>query len=143
MEWVQNYDPLGSAVGSTLLAAAPVTALLGLLVAGVSAHRAALAGLALALTVAIWGYRMPTDAAMGAALYGAGFGLLPIGWIVVAAVFMFQLTLVSGQFEIVKRSVASISPDQRMQALLIAFSFGAFVEGRPALARRWPFQRRC
>jgi len=129
LDWVQNYDPLGSAIGSTLLAAAPVTALLGLLVVGVSAHRAALAGLLAALGVAIWGYGMPTDAALAAAAYGAGFGLLPIGWIVVAAVFMFQLTLVSGQFEIVKRSVAAISPDQRMQALLIAFSFGAFVEG--------------
>lgn len=129
MDWVQKYDPLSFVSLSTLLAAAPVTLLLGLLVAGVSAHRAALAGLAVALAVAIWGYGMPTDAALAAAGYGAGFGLLPIGWIVVAAVFMFQLTVVSGQFEIVKRSVASISPDQRMQALLIAFSFGAFVEG--------------
>jgi len=129
VEWIQNYDPLGSAVASTLLAAAPVTLLLGLLVAGVAAHRAALAGLAAALSVAIWGYGMPGDAALAAAGYGAGFGLLPIGWIVVAAVFMFQLTVVSGQFEIIKRSVASISPDQRMQALLIAFSFGTFIEG--------------
>ena len=66
---------------------------------------------------------------MAAAGQGAAFGLLPIGWIVVAAVFMFHLTVISGQFDVVKRSVAAISPDQRMQALLIAFSFGTFVEG--------------
>lgn len=129
MNWVQVYDPLGSSLLSTLLAAAPVCVLLGLLVAGLAAERAAIAGLVAALCVAIFGFGMPGQPALAAAAYGAAFGLLPIGWIVVAAVFMFQLTVVSGQFDVVKRSVAAISPDQRMQALLIAFSFGTFVEG--------------
>ncbi|MGE0607714.1 MAG: L-lactate permease [Pirellulales bacterium] len=127
--WVQVYDPLGSPWLSTALAAAPIVVLLGLLVAGWSAHRSALAGLLLALATAVWGFGMPGNAALAAAGYGAGFGLLPIGWIVVAAVFLYHLTVRSGQFEIVKRSVAAISPDQRMQALLIAFSFGSFIEG--------------
>ena len=72
---------------------------------------------------------MPLSAALMSAVHGACFGLLPIGWIVLAAVFLFHLTVRSGQFEIVKHSVAAISPDRRMQALLIAFSFGTFVEG--------------
>jgi lactate permease len=83
----------------------------------------------IAMGVAIVGFGMPTSLALAAALYGAAFGLLPIGWIVLAAVFLYQLTVRSGSFEIVKQSVAAISPDRRMQALLIAFSFGAFVEG--------------
>ncbi len=127
--WVQNYDPLGSQWLSTLLAAAPIVVLLGLLVAGVSAARAAFAGLATALAVAIFGFGMPASAALAAAGNGAAFGLLPIGWIVLAAVFLYQLTVRAGQFDVVKQSVAALSPDRRMQALLIAFSFGTFVEG--------------
>jgi len=129
MDWVQNYDPLNSPLASTLLAGAPIVALLGLIVAGVSAPRAAAVGLTTALVVAVFGFGMPGDAAVAAAVYGACFGLLPIGWIVLAAVFLFQLTVRSGQFEVVKCSVASISPDRRMQALLIAFCFGTFIEG--------------
>ncbi|MFO0948436.1 MAG: lactate permease LctP family transporter [Planctomycetota bacterium] len=129
MEWVQVYDPLGAAWLSTAVAASPVVVLLGLLVAGVSAPRAAFAGLICALSVATLAFGMPVSTAFAAAGYGALFGLLPIGWIVLSAVFLFQLTVASGQFDVVKRSVAAISPDRRMQALLIAFSFGAFVEG--------------
>jgi len=129
MSWVQVYDPLESVWLSTLLAAAPILFLLGLLVAGVRAHLAALVGLAAALAVAVLGFGMPLAPALASAGYGACFGLLPIGWIVVAAVFLYHLTVRSGQFDVVKRSVAAISPDRRMQALLIAFSFGTFVEG--------------
>jgi lactate permease len=129
MPWIQVYDPFHSPWLSTLAAAAPVIGLLGLLALGVHAHRAAAVGLVTALVVAIVGFGMPADAAFAAAGYGACFGLLPIGWIVVAAVFLYHLTVRSGQFEIVKRSVAAISPDRRLQALLIAFSFGTFVEG--------------
>jgi lactate permease len=129
MHWVQVYDPFHSPWLSTLAAGTPVIALLGLLALGVHAHRAAVIGLIIALVVATAGFGMPAGAAFAAAGYGACFGLLPIGWIVVAAVFLYQLTVHSGQFEIVKRSVASISPDRRLQALLIAFSFGTFVEG--------------
>jgi lactate permease len=129
MDWVQVYDPLGSAFWSPLAAGLPIIVLLGLLVSGVPAPRAALAGLAAALLVAIGAFKMPVSAALAAAACGGCFGLLPIGWIVLAAVFLYQLTVRSGQFDIVKRSVIAISPDQRMQALLIAFSFGTFLEG--------------
>jgi lactate permease len=127
--WVQAYDPLGQQFLSSVVAGMPIIVLLGLLVVGVSAPRAALAGLGTALAVAVVVFRMPASAAVAAAGFGACFGLLPIGWIVLAAVFLFHLTELSGQFEIVKRSVAAISPDRRMQALLIAFCFGSFLEG--------------
>ncbi len=129
MDWVQIYDPLGAAWLSTLMAASPIVVLLGLLVVGQPAPRAAVVGLIVALAVATAGFGMPASGAAAAALYGACFGLLPIGWIVLSAVFLFHLTVRAGQFEVVKHSVAAISPDRRMQALLIAFSFGTFVEG--------------
>jgi lactate permease len=127
--WVQTYDPLGSAWLSPLVSGVPILLLLGLLVLGVSAPVAALAGLASALVVAIAAYHMPASMALASAGYGSCFGLLPIGWIVFSAVFLYHLTVRTGQFEVVKRSVAAISPDRRMQALLIAFSFGTFLEG--------------
>lgn len=129
MEWVQVYDPLGSPLLSTLLAALPIVLLLGLLASGFSAPMSAAIGLIAALLSAVVGFGMPIDAALASAGYGACFGLLPIGWIVFAAVFLYHLTVRAGQFEIIKQSVAAISPDRRMQALLIAFSFGAFIEG--------------
>jgi lactate permease len=129
MEWVQNYDPLSSAALSTIAAGLPIVVLLGLLVLGVAAPRAALAGLLAALAVAIGVFHMPAGAALTAAAYGGCYGLLPIGWIVLAAVFLYHLTVRSGQFDVVKRSVTAISPDRRMQALLIAFCFGTFLEG--------------
>src|SRR6516225_851446 len=135
--WTQVYDPLNSPVLSPLLAAVPVVLLLGLLATGrVSAQVAALAGLVAALLVAVLAY-VPQSAdvagwaptMLAAAGYGAAFGLFPIGWIVLAAIFLYAMTVETGQFEIVKHSVASLSDDRRIQALLIAFSFGAFVEG--------------
>ncbi len=129
MEWVQNYNPLASAVWSPLVAALPILVLSGLLLAGATAPRAAISGLITALVVAVGAFKMPFSAAMAAAGYGACFGLMPIGWIVLAAVFLYNLTVRSGQFEVVKHSVAAISPDRRIQALLIAFSFGSFLEG--------------
>jgi lactate permease len=144
MTFTQIYDPLHSAVWSPLLAAVPVVLLLGLLATGrVSAPLAALVGLAAALAVAIFAYVPAMESPAGlwertliwaptmlaAAANGAAFGLLPIGWIVLAAIFLYTITVDTGQFEIVKHSVASLSADRRLQALLIAFSFGAFVEG--------------
>jgi lactate permease len=129
IEFTQSYDPLGHELLSSLVAGAPIIVLLGLLVVGVSAPRAALAGLGTALAVAVVLFKMPIQAALASAGYGACFGLLPIGWIVLAAVFLFHLTERSGQFEVVKQSVTAISPDRRIQALLIAFCFGAFLEG--------------
>src|SRR6516164_6844209 len=135
--WTQVYDPLNSPILSPLLAAVPVVLLLGLLATGrVSAQMAALVGLVAALLVAVFAY-VPQSAEvtdwaptmLAAAGFGAAFGLLPIGWIVLAAIFLYAMTVETGQFEIVKHSVASLSEDRRIQALLIAFSFGAFVEG--------------
>jgi lactate permease len=130
MVWLHVYDPLSWQLLSTLVATLPLVALLGLLaVAGWSAHAAAGAGLATALAIAMGIVGMPADAAVAAALYGAGFGLFPIGWIIVTAMFLYQLALEAGALEIMKRSVTRLSADHRMQALLIAFSFGAFLEG--------------
>ena len=130
MVWTQPYNPTGSELLSTLAAAAPVVVLLGALaLAGWSAPRAAAAGLLTALAVAIGIYGMPWQSAIAAAAYGACFGLFPIGWIVFTAVFLYILTVEAGAFEKVKASVVAISPDRRLQALLIAFSFGAFLEG--------------
>jgi len=130
MEWIQVYNPTGSVILSTLLAALPIVVLLGTLGwFGWPAPRAAAAGLAAALAVAVLAYEMPWQAAAAAAIYGACFGLFPIGWIVLGAVFLYCLTVETGEFEKIKSSVTALSPDRRIQALLIAFSFGAFVEG--------------
>ncbi len=143
MPWTQNYDPCASAFWSPLVAALPVLLLLGLLASGrASAHVAALAGLAAALLAAVFVF-VPAEASdpdgpgllgwartvLAAAGHGAAFGLFPIGWIVVSAIFLYNLTVEAGQFDVVKRSVLALSDDRRIQALLIAFCFGAFVEG--------------
>ncbi len=130
MVWLHVYDPLSWPLLSTLVATLPLVALLGLLAgAGWSAHAAAGAGLATALAIAVGIVGMPADAALAAALNGAAFGLFPIGWIIVTAMFLYQLTVEAGALDIMKRSVTRLSADHRMQALLIAFSFGAFLEG--------------
>lgn len=130
MEWTQEYNPTGSVVVSTILAALPIVVLLGTLgLLSWPAPRAAAAGLATALGVAIFVYKMPAVSALAAAGYGAGFGLFPIAWIVLSAVFLFSLTVEAGEFEKVKVSVASLSPDRRIQAILIAYSFGGLIEG--------------
>ena len=130
MAWIQVYDPLGNVWLSTLAAALPIVLLLvALAVFEWKAHWAALAGLSAALLVSIGLYGMPIGSAAATAAYGAAYGLFPIGWIILNAVFLYNLTVETGQFEIVKRSVASLSADRRVQALLVAFSFGAFIEG--------------
>jgi lactate permease len=130
MTWTQVYTPAGGLLLSTLIAAIPVVVLLGLLAfTRVPAHLAALVGLAASLLVAISVYRMPVRLAGLAALYGAAYGLFPIGWIVLCAIFVYDVTLHTGQFEIVKQSIAGLADDRRIQAILIAFSFGAFIEG--------------
>lgn len=130
MVWTHEYNPTGSEVLSTLLAAAPIVVLLGTLgLLSWSAPRAAAAGLITALVVSIGIYGMPWESAVAASAYGAAFGLFPIGWIVLMAVFLFVLSVETGEFEKIKHSVMALSPDRRVQALLIAFSFGAFMEG--------------
>jgi lactate permease len=128
--WQQNYNPAGQWLVSALLAALPVMVLLGALALGhVKAHYAAMAGLATALLTATVGFHMPAKLAATTAIYGAGYGLFPIGWIVLAVIFMYQLTCESGQFQVLQHSLTGITQDRRLQLLLIAFCFGAFFEG--------------
>ena len=128
--WSQAYDPIGHWFLSTLIAALPVVVLLGSLAFGhVKAHYAALLGLGTALLVAIFGFHMPGRLAAATAVYGSGYGLFPIGWIVLNVIFMYQLTVESGRFTVLQRSMTGITQDRRLQLLLIAFCFGAFFEG--------------
>src|SRR5687767_699011 len=128
--WLQNYTPLGGLLPSALVAALPLVVLLALLVIWhVRAHLAALAGLGAAALIALFIYQMPAALVAGSAVYGAAFGLFPIGWIVLNAIFIYELSVRTGQFEILKQHVAGMAGDRRLQALLIAFSFGAFIEG--------------
>src|SRR5204863_5671756 len=107
-----------------------VVVLLGLLAFfHVRAHFAALAGLAAALLIAVFVYGMPVRLAAMSAVFGAAFGLLPIGWIVLCAIFVYDITVHTGKFEIVKQTVAGLADDRRVQVLLIGYSFGAFIEG--------------
>ena len=129
MPWQQNYDPLHGPL-STITAAMPLLVLLGLLASRrVPAYVAALAGLATALIVAVAVVGMPAPLAGRAALFGAAYGLLPIGWIVLNVIFLYRITEARGVFSALQRAITSITADRRLQLLLIAFCFGAFFEG--------------
>ncbi|HYZ87098.1 MAG TPA: lactate permease LctP family transporter [Bryobacteraceae bacterium] len=129
--WQHTYSPLaGSLPASALMAAIPIFVLLFLLAAlRKPAWMAALSGLAAAALVATVGYGMPVPLAISSVAYGAMFGLFPIGWVVFWAVVLYRLTLTTGKFEVLKDSVGGLTQDRRLQALLIAFAFGAFIEG--------------
>jgi lactate permease len=130
MNWSQVYDPIGNAFLSTVLAALPVVVLLGgLAFLHLRAHVAALAGLAAALFIAIGVFGMPTQMALATAGYGAAYGLLPIGWIILNVIFLYQLTSEAGLFATLRHSITSVTRDARLQLLVVAFSFGAFFEG--------------
>ncbi len=130
MQWTQVYDPLGHWWLSTLVAAVPILILFALL-AGlkVKPHWCAIAGATSAVTVAIVFFKMPPALAAISFTYGVAFGALKIAWIVLAAVYLYDISVETGQFEIMKESVAGITPDRRLQVLLVAFCFGAFIEG--------------
>ena len=130
MQWTQIYDPLGHWWLSTLVAALPIVVLFGLL-AGlkVRPHWCAIAGAATAVLVAIIFFKMPPMLAALSFGYGVAFGVLKIAWIVLAAVYLYDISVETGQFEIMKESVAGITADRRLQVLLVAFCFGAFIEG--------------
>jgi lactate permease len=130
MEWTQNYDPFGNAYLSTAVASLPVIVLLTSIAAlGIRIHLAALFGLAVALGVAILGFGMPASMAGTTALYGAAYGLFPIGWIILNLIFLYQLTVDKGHFDTLRASLARLAPDPRVQVILVAFAFGAFFEG--------------
>lgn len=128
--WQQLYSPLGSLGLSALAAVIPIVFFfLALAVFRLKGHVAGSITLALSILVAIFAFHMPVDMAFAAAGYGFLYGLWPIAWIIVAAVFLYKLTVKSGQFEVIRSSVLSITDDQRLQVLLIGFCFGAFLEG--------------
>ena len=128
--WQQLYSPLGSLGLSALAAVIPIVFFfLALAVFRLKGHVAGSITLGLSILVAIFAFQMPVDMALAAAGYGFLYGLWPIAWIIVAAVFLYKLTVKSGQFEVIRSSVLSITDDQRLQVLLIGFCFGAFLEG--------------
>jgi lactate permease len=128
--WPQTYDPLHRVWLSTLVAAIPILVLLGSIAfLRLQAHLAALLGLGAALAVAIGPLGMPAGTAGRAALLGAAYGLLPIGWIIINVIFLYQLTTERGLFDVMQRSLGRVTHDRRLQLLLVAFCFGSFFEG--------------
>jgi lactate permease len=130
MPWPQNYDPLGNAALSTMLAAVPVAVLLGFIAFGhLRIHLAAMLGLGVALLIACLGFHMPISSTLASAGYGAAFGLMPVGWMILNLIFLYQMTVEKGWFDELRSSFTRIAPDPRIQLILVAFCFGSFFEG--------------
>ncbi|MGA3209324.1 MAG: lactate permease LctP family transporter [Syntrophales bacterium] len=130
MTWTIEMNPLNNLGLSALVAAIPILYLFwALAYKRMKGHWAALSAVAIAVVISILVYGMPVKYSLLSTLYGMLFGLWPVCWIVITAVFIYNLSIKTGEFEIIKNSLATISDDRRMQALLIAFSFGAFIEG--------------
>src|SRR5438874_3729055 len=129
--WQHNYQPLGGSLAVSAVVAAIPIVVLGFML-GVwrkPSWMSALAALASAMIIALGVYGMPVQLALMSTLYGAAYGLFPIAWVVFSSIMLYRLVVDSGKFEIIKDSVASLTDDRRLQALFIAFSFGAFIEG--------------
>ena len=130
MNWVQVYNPLNNMLLSALVAAIPLLLVLYMLgIRRAKGHQAALLGTGSAIVVAIVVWGMPVSMAISATLNGMMYGIFPIVWIVVTAIWVYNMTVESGEFEIMKNSLASVTDDRRLQAVLIAFAFGSFIEG--------------
>ena len=130
MQWTQVYDPMNNLALSSLLASIPIIVIFYLLaIRRTPGQIAGAVAVTSAILVAIFAYHMPVDLALKATGMGAMYGIFPIFWIVITAIFIYNMTVETGQFEIVKDSIATITDDRRLQALLIAFGFGAFLEG--------------
>jgi L-lactate permease len=128
--WQQIYDPIGNIWLSSSIAALPIVFFfLALIKLKLKGHIAATLTVGIALLVALFLYRMPVDRAIAAVVYGFFYGLWPIAWIIIAAVFVYQISVKTGQFDIIRSSILSITPDQRLQMLIVGFCFGAFLEG--------------
>ncbi len=128
--WNQVYNPFGNTALSTIAAAIPVVTLLVLIASGkVKAHIAAIIALVIANIIAIFVFTMPANMSIRASILGVVTGFFPIGWIVLNVIFLYQVTVATGRFELLKRAVGGVTEDRRLQLLLIAFSFGAFFEG--------------
>jgi len=130
MSWQQAYDPLGNGLLSALVAGIPIIVLLGTLAfLKLKAHQAALLGLLASLIIAVGIFRMPADKAGAVTIFGAAYGLFPIGWIILNVIFLYNLVNERGHFRVLQESLTGITRDSRLQLLLIAFCFGAFFEG--------------
>ncbi|WP_260512991.1 L-lactate permease [Serratia fonticola] len=128
--WQQVYDPIGNIWLSSAIAALPIAFFfLALIKLKLKGHIAATLTVGIALLVALFLYRMPVDRAIAAVVYGFFYGLWPIAWIIIAAVFVYQISVKTGQFDVIRSSILSITPDQRLQMLIVGFCFGAFLEG--------------
>jgi lactate permease len=129
--WQHNYEPIAGNLGaSALVASVPILVLFYMLGAlRKPAWMSALAALASALIVALAGYGMPAQLVVLSTLYGAAYGMFPIAWIVFTSIMLYRLAVDTGKFEIIKDSVGGLTDDRRLQAMFIAFSFGAFIEG--------------
>ena len=138
--WQHNYHPVGGSLGASSIAAAvPIFVLFLMLgVLRKPAWMSAFAALGSALIVALAIYGMPVQLAVISILYGAAYGLFPIAWIVFSSIMLYRLAVDTGKFEIIKNSVGTLTDDRRLQALFIAFSFGAFIEeiGRASCRER-------
>lgn len=129
MTWTQNYDPMGSLFLSTLVALIPIVFFFwALAVKKMKGHIAGLSTVLIAVIISIVAYGMPAGMAVSSTLYGGLSGLWPIGWIVINAVFLYKITVKTGQIDIIRSSITSLTDDRRLQVLLIAFSFSAFIE---------------
>ncbi len=130
MTWIQETDPLGNVALSALIAVIPIAFLFwALIIRRMKGYKASLLATGIAVLIAVFVYGMPVDLALLSTGHGVLYGLFPICWIVVTAVFLFNITVASGQFEVIRHFMATITDDRRLQALIIAFSFGSFLEG--------------
>lgn len=128
--WQQNYDPAGNIWISALVALIPIVFFfLALTKLRLKGYQAGTITVLLSLGVALLFYRMPVSAALASAVYGFFYGLWPIAWIIVAAVFLYKISVKTGQFDVIRSSILSVTPDQRLQLILVGFCFGAFLEG--------------
>lgn len=128
--WQQNYDPAGNIWVSALVALIPILFFfLALTKLRLKGYQAGTVTVMLALAVALLFYRMPVSTALASAVYGFFYGLWPIAWIIVAAVFLYKISVKTGQFDVIRSSILSVTPDQRLQLILVGFCFGAFLEG--------------
>jgi lactate permease len=130
MTWTQEVNPFNNIALSAFVAAVPIICIFwALIIKKMKGYKASMLTVLVAILVSILAYGMPVKLAVLSTVHGALYGLFPICWIIISAVFLYNVTVKSGQFEIIKNFMASITPDRRLQALLIAFSFGAFLEG--------------